>query len=126
MSAARHPKVLGTMFISPHCNAPCPADAVDKVRRDLLPLALIATPNLDEASVLTGHHIRTPDDMEEAALRIRSGRSVNLPELSRARQVKVFLGQAELIAIATRVAGTLFHPKIVLATDSFSLASERK
>jgi tRNA pseudouridine55 synthase len=63
---------------------------------------------------------------EEAALRIRSGRSVNLPELSRARQVKVFLGQAELIAIATRVAGTLFHPKIVLATDSFSLASERK
>ena len=45
---------------------------------------------------------------------IRSGRTVNLPELSRARQVKVFSGQRELIAIATRVAGTLFHPKIVL------------
>jgi tRNA pseudouridine55 synthase len=54
---------------------------------------------------------------EEMAVRIRSGRAVNLPELSRARQVKVFYGQRELIAIATRVAGTLFHPKIVLAAD---------
>lgn len=51
---------------------------------------------------------------EPTAVRIRSGRTVNLPELSRARQVKVFTGQRELIAIATRVAGTLFHPKIVL------------
>jgi tRNA pseudouridine55 synthase len=51
---------------------------------------------------------------EEMAARIRSGRTVNLPELSRARQVKVFYGQRELIAIASRVAGTLFHPKIVL------------
>jgi len=51
---------------------------------------------------------------EANAARIRSGRTVNLPELSRARQVKVFYGQRELLAIATRVAGTLFHPKIVL------------
>ena len=54
---------------------------------------------------------------EEAAALIRHGRAVNLPELSRARQVKVFYGQRELIAIATRVAGTLFHPKLVLAAD---------
>jgi tRNA pseudouridine55 synthase len=53
----------------------------------------------------------TADDA--TAARIRSGRPVNLPELSRARQVKVFSGQRDLIAIATRVAGTLFHPKIV-------------
>jgi tRNA pseudouridine55 synthase len=51
---------------------------------------------------------------EAAAARIRSGRTVNLPELSRAWQVKVFYGQRQLLAIATRVAGTLFHPKIVL------------
>jgi tRNA pseudouridine55 synthase len=51
---------------------------------------------------------------EVTVARIRNGRTVNLPELSRARQVKVFSGQRELIAIATRVAGTLFHPKIVL------------
>jgi hypothetical protein len=29
--------------------------------------------------------------------------------------VKVFYGQKELVAIASRVAGTLFHPKIVFA-----------
>lgn len=54
---------------------------------------------------------------DEAAALIRSGRPVNLPELSKARQVKVFYGQRDLIAIATRVAGTLFHAKIVLGTD---------
>lgn len=51
---------------------------------------------------------------EENVAKIRHGRAVNLPELSRAKQVKVFQGQSELIAIATRVAGTLFHPKVVL------------
>jgi tRNA pseudouridine55 synthase len=51
---------------------------------------------------------------DEIAAHVRSGRAVNLPDFSRAKQVKVFYGQGELIAIATRVAGTLFHPKIVL------------
>jgi tRNA pseudouridine55 synthase len=54
---------------------------------------------------------------DEVAALIRSGRAVNLPELSQAKQVKVFAGQRELIAIATRIAGTLFHPRIVLASD---------
>jgi tRNA pseudouridine55 synthase len=57
---------------------------------------------------------------EEMAARIRSGRTVNLPELSQAKQVKVFFGQRELIAVATRVAGTLFHAKIVLTTEMAS------
>jgi len=52
---------------------------------------------------------------DEMAARIRSGRSVNLPEFSQARLVKVFYGQRELIAVATRIAGTLFHAKIVLS-----------
>jgi tRNA pseudouridine55 synthase len=51
---------------------------------------------------------------EPTVARIRTGRTVNLPELSRARLVKVFSGQRDLIAIATRIAGTLFHPKLVL------------
>ena len=54
---------------------------------------------------------------ELTAARIRSGRTVNLPELSRAPQVKVFAGQRDLIAVATRVAGTLFHPKLVFPAD---------
>jgi len=53
---------------------------------------------------------------DEAAALIRSGRAVNLPELSRAPRIKVLHGQSELIAIATRVAGTLFHPGIVFAS----------
>ena len=51
---------------------------------------------------------------EENVAKIRHGRAVNLPELSKAKLVKVFQGQTELIAIASRVAGTLFHPKVVL------------
>jgi tRNA pseudouridine55 synthase len=51
---------------------------------------------------------------EETAGLIANGRAVNLPEFSSARQVKVFLGQQELIAVASRVAGSLFQPKVVL------------
>lgn len=51
---------------------------------------------------------------QEALARIRTGRSVNLPEMSRSKWVKVFADQSELICLATRVAGTLFHPKVVL------------
>ncbi len=61
----------------------------------------------------------TADDA--TAARIRNGRPVNLPELSRARQVKVFYGQRELLAIAQRVAGTLFHPGIVFAAAATKL-----
>ena len=54
---------------------------------------------------------------EETAALIRSGRAANLPEMSKAPQVKVFYGQRDLIAIATRIAGTLFHPKIVFPSS---------
>ncbi len=55
---------------------------------------------------------------EENATLIRSGRSVNLPEMSKSPQVKVFYGQRDLIAIATRIAGTLFHPGIVFPSSA--------
>jgi tRNA pseudouridine55 synthase len=51
------------------------------------------------------------------AARIRAGRPVNMPELSQSKLVKVFEGQRELLAIATRVAGTLFHAKLVLSAE---------
>jgi tRNA pseudouridine55 synthase len=50
----------------------------------------------------------------ESAARIRHGGAVNLPEFSKAAIVRVFAGQRELLAIAKRVAGTLFQPKVVL------------
>jgi len=54
---------------------------------------------------------------EETVAYIRNGRAMNLPEFSSARMVKVFCGQRELVAIAKRVAGTLFHPEIVLTAE---------
>jgi tRNA pseudouridine55 synthase len=54
---------------------------------------------------------------QATAARIRSGQSVNLPDVSRARQVKVFASQTDLISIATRIAGTLFHAKIVFPAE---------
>lgn len=51
---------------------------------------------------------------EEALAKIRHGAAVNLPEFGKAPLVRVFEGQRRLVAIARRVAGTLFQPKIVL------------
>jgi hydroxymethylpyrimidine/phosphomethylpyrimidine kinase len=42
-------------------------DAVDALRRLLLPLALVVTPNLPEAEVLLGRPIRTLDERRQAA-----------------------------------------------------------
>ncbi len=50
----------------------------------------------------------------EALAKIRHGGSVNLPEFTKAALVRVFEGQSQLVAIARRIAGTLFHPKVVL------------
>jgi tRNA pseudouridine55 synthase len=51
---------------------------------------------------------------DEDLAKIRHGRAVNLPDMSRSKWVKVFAGQSELVCLASRVAGTLFHPKVVL------------
>ncbi len=50
----------------------------------------------------------------ETAGLIANGRAVNLADLSTAHQVKVFAGEKRLLAIASRIAGTLFQPKVVL------------
>ena len=63
---------------------------------------------------------------EENVALIRTGRAVNLPEMSRAPLVKVFYGQRELIAIATRVAGTLFHARIVLTSGVEKVSPRRQ
>jgi len=52
---------------------------------------------------------------DAAALgKLRNGGQANLPEFSAASLVKVFAGQRELVAIAKRIAGTLFQPVIVM------------
>jgi hydroxymethylpyrimidine/phosphomethylpyrimidine kinase len=42
-------------------------DALGTLRRELLPLAALVTPNLAEAEVLTGKKIRAPEDLRAAA-----------------------------------------------------------
>jgi len=47
------------------------ADAIETLKEKLVPLALLITPNIDEARVLTGVEVRGQDGMEEAAKRLR-------------------------------------------------------
>jgi hydroxymethylpyrimidine/phosphomethylpyrimidine kinase len=47
-------------------------DAIDALRRALLPLAYIVTPNLGEASVLAGFEVRDKPTMEQAARAIHA------------------------------------------------------
>jgi tRNA pseudouridine55 synthase len=50
----------------------------------------------------------------QALGRLRNGAQANLPEFSQASMVKVFAGQRDLVAIAKRIAGTLFQPLVVM------------
>jgi tRNA pseudouridine55 synthase len=54
---------------------------------------------------------------DETVAYIRNGRSVNLPEFSKSKLVKVFAGQSEIVCVAQRIAGTLFHPKLVMPVN---------
>lgn len=55
---------------------------------------------------------------DEVAGNLRLGRAVNLPVFSDASQVKVFCGQTDLVAVCTRIAGTLFQPGIVFPAEA--------
>jgi tRNA pseudouridine55 synthase len=55
---------------------------------------------------------------DEQMAKIRHGNPVNLAEFSREPLVRVFAGQGELVCVASRVAGTLFQPKIVLCEQA--------
>ncbi len=52
----------GTMLLTP--------DAVTFIKKELFPLALVITPNIPEAEVLSGMKIRTDEDMDHAAGKI--------------------------------------------------------
>lgn len=45
-------------------------EAVETLEKELLPLAMVITPNIPEAEILTGHPIRTEEEMESAAKEI--------------------------------------------------------
>jgi tRNA pseudouridine55 synthase len=53
----------------------------------------------------------------DACARILNGQAVNLPQFSPARLVRVFAPDQRLIAVASRVAGTLFQPIVVFPRE---------
>ena len=69
-AVARHriaPLVVDPVLISKHGHALLDADAVDALRRALLPHAALVTPNLPEAGALVGGALATERDVEDAA-----------------------------------------------------------
>ena len=59
--------VVDPVFVSKHGDPLLRSDAVVALRRSILPLAAVVTPNLPEASGLAGFDVATPDDMRRAA-----------------------------------------------------------
>ena len=62
--------VVDPVFISKHGDPLLHVDAADALRREILPLALIVTPNAHEAGELAGLDVKTRLDQTEAARRI--------------------------------------------------------
>jgi hydroxymethylpyrimidine/phosphomethylpyrimidine kinase len=59
--------VVDPVFVSKHGHPLLADDAVDALRRSILPLATLVTPNLPEAAGLSGFDVETRDDMRRAA-----------------------------------------------------------
>ena len=59
--------VVDPVFVSKHGHALLAPDAVEGLRRAILPLATLVTPNLLEATGLAGFEVRTREDMRRAA-----------------------------------------------------------
>jgi hydroxymethylpyrimidine/phosphomethylpyrimidine kinase len=73
-AAIRHhrlaPLVLDPVMVATSGDPLLEAGAVDTIRRELLPLAAIVTPNLDEAELLLGEPVRDVASMRRAAERL--------------------------------------------------------
>jgi hydroxymethylpyrimidine/phosphomethylpyrimidine kinase len=59
--------VVDPVFVSKHGHPLLRTDAVDALRRRIVPLAAVVTPNLPEAAGLSGFAVETRDDMIRAA-----------------------------------------------------------
>ncbi|MEU4798398.1 bifunctional hydroxymethylpyrimidine kinase/phosphomethylpyrimidine kinase [Streptomyces sp. NPDC023327] len=61
------PAVVDPVSVSKHGDPLLAASALDSVRTKLLPVATVATPNLDEVAQLTGVEVSSEDDLRRAA-----------------------------------------------------------
>jgi hydroxymethylpyrimidine/phosphomethylpyrimidine kinase len=67
LAATDAPVVVDPVGVSKHGDPLLAASALDSVRTRLLPVATVATPNLDEVTQLTGVRVRSEAGMREAA-----------------------------------------------------------
>jgi hydroxymethylpyrimidine/phosphomethylpyrimidine kinase len=64
------PAVIDPVGVSKHGDALLAASALDSVRTRLLPVATVATPNLDEVAQITGVRVESEGEMRQAAAAI--------------------------------------------------------
>lgn len=89
--------------------------AINVFKRELLPLASLVTPNLDEAARLIGHPVRSVEDMRNAAREIHAGFGcatlIKGGHLKGAREAAdiFFDGKTELLLTASFVKGVRTH-----------------
>ncbi|MFJ2741366.1 bifunctional hydroxymethylpyrimidine kinase/phosphomethylpyrimidine kinase [Streptomyces sp. NPDC087440] len=67
LAATDAPVVVDPVGVSKHGDSLLAASAVESVRKALLPVATVATPNLDEVAQLTGVRVESEDGMRAAA-----------------------------------------------------------
>ncbi len=72
IGATDAPAVIDPVGVSKHGDSLLAASALDSVRRRLLPVATVATPNLDEVAQLTGVLVESEDQLREAAAAVLS------------------------------------------------------
>jgi hydroxymethylpyrimidine/phosphomethylpyrimidine kinase len=63
----RAPLVVDPVAVSKHGDSLIPSDALEALRTQLLPLATVATPNLDEVRRLTGFEVSQASELPKAA-----------------------------------------------------------
>lgn len=61
------PAVVDPVGVSKHGDSLLAASALESVRERLLPVATVATPNLDEVAQLAGVHVESEEDLRRAA-----------------------------------------------------------
>lgn len=99
------------------------AATLDQLASALAPGVAAASPDARAAALISAGILIPPTELlpefpavmasPDAAQRLRQGRTANLPEFSKTLTVRVFLPGGVLLAIARRVAGSLFQPQIV-------------
>ncbi|MGF7234200.1 MAG: bifunctional hydroxymethylpyrimidine kinase/phosphomethylpyrimidine kinase [Frankia sp.] len=67
LARAGAPVVVDPVGVSKHGDPLLAPEAVETVRRELLPIATVATPNTDEVRLLTGVEVHGVDDLPAAA-----------------------------------------------------------